>query len=232
MESKIRVLLVTEINLMGNVIADVLSDEPDIEVVATVSTSQEALACIQEKTVDIALVSTRLPNNGALQLTSAITENNPATKVLALGVTENKERILQFVEAGACGYIRRDDTVDDLLESIRAARDNRAQVSPRIAAALMERVAELTDLLSRYQNGLKSEFGALTPREMEVLELVGQGYSNQEIAGHLFIEVGTVKNHVHSILKKLDVSSREEAAAYLAVLRQRSSVKTATPIEV
>lgn len=220
MENKIRVLLVNEIPLLANVIADVLDDEEDITVVETVTGVQAALGRLQAGDIDIVLVSTRLPEDGALQLTRAITENDSEIKVLALGVVENKERILQFVEAGAAGYIRSDHSVDDLLQSIRSAQADRARVSPRIAAALMERVAELTDLLERYQAGVSTDFDELTPRELEVLDLVAQGYSNRKIADTLFIEVGTVKNHVHSILSKLDVSNREDAAAYLAIVRQ------------
>jgi two-component system nitrate/nitrite response regulator NarL len=217
----IRILLVNEIRLMGNVIAEVLDDEPDIQVVAYVDQVEDALELVQAGEVDIVLVSTRMPHNGALMLTQAIAENDPEIKVLALGVSDNKERILQFVEAGAAGYIRRDDSVEDLLESIREAEDDRAQVSTKIAAALMARVAELTELLSKYQEGISPEFEELTPRELEVLDLIARGYSNQRIADHLFIEVGTVKNHVHNILKKLEVGSREDAAAYLAIVRQQ-----------
>jgi DNA-binding NarL/FixJ family response regulator len=223
METKIRVLLVNEIPLLANVIADVLEDEEDITVIATVASVSEALGQLQTDEIDIVLVSTRLPGDGALQLTRAVTENDPQIKVLALGVVENKERILQFVEAGAAGYIRSDHSVEDLLESIRSAQADRARVSPKIAAALMERVAELTDLLERYQAGVSTDFDELTPRELEVLDLIARGYSNRKIADTLFIEVGTVKNHVHSILSKLDVSNREDAAAYLAIVRQGES---------
>lgn len=220
MQEKIRVLLVNEIPLLANVIADVLDDEDDIAVVETVDNVQSALAFLQDDGIDIVLVSTRLPGDGALQLTRSVTEQDPEIKVLALGVAENTERILQFVEAGASGYIRSDHSVDDLLESIRAAQSDRAKVSPKVAAALIERVSELTDLLARYQAGVSTDFDELTPRELEVLDLVAQGYSNRKIADTLFIEVGTVKNHVHSILSKLEVGSREDAAAYLAIVRQ------------
>lgn len=220
MPEKIRVLLVNEIPLLANVIADVLNDELDITVVETVENVQQALAHIQDDGIDIVLVSTRLPGDGALQLTRSVTEKDPNIKVLALGVAENTERILQFVEAGASGYIRSDHSVGDLLESIRAAQSDRAKVSPKVAAALIERVSELTDLLGRYQAGVSTDFDELTPRELEVLGLVAQGYSNRRIADTLFIEVGTVKNHVHSILTKLDVGSRDDAAAYLAIVRQ------------
>ena len=172
--------------------------------------------------VDMVLVSTRLPNDGALQLTDTMTEVDSSLKVLALGVSEKKERILQFVEAGASGYVRKDDSVDDLIKAIRAAHRDQAKVSPGVAAALMARVSELTDLLTMFEGGMPEDYSELTPRELEILELIAKGYSNQKIADHLFIEVGTVKNHVHSILNKLDVRSREDAASYLAIIQGQS----------
>lgn len=166
------------------------------------------------------MVSTRLPDRGALRLTEAVTETNPTMAVLVLGVTEKKERVLQYVEAGAVGYIVRDDTVEDMLAAIRAAQKGNALVSPEIASALMERVSELAGMFADLETGV-IESADLTSREVEVLELLGQNLTNQEIAERLVIEVGTVKNHVHSILNKLDVSTRDEAATYLALIYQR-----------
>jgi DNA-binding NarL/FixJ family response regulator len=214
----IRVLLVNEFQLMGNIIAEVLEDEPDIEVIGCVTTPQNALEKVANEEVDMVLISTRLPDDGALQLTVAMTEKDSSLKVLALGVSEKKERVLQFVEAGATGYIRKDDSVDDLIKAIRAAHKDQAKVSPKVAAALMARVSELTDLLTMVESGTLEDYNELTPRELEVLELIGKGYSNQKIADNLYIEIGTVKNHVHSILNKLDVRTRDDAAAYLAII--------------
>lgn len=215
----IRVLLVNEFELMGNIITEVLGDEPDIEVIGCVTTPQDALVKISNEDVDMVLVSTHLPNDGALRLTSKMTNVDSSLKVLALGVSEKKERVLQFVEAGASGYVRKDDSVDDLIKAIRAANKDQAKVSPKIAAALMARVSELTDLLTMVESGMPEDYSDLTPRELEILELIANGYSNQKIADSLFIEVGTVKNHVHNILNKLDVSTREDAAAYLAIIK-------------
>jgi DNA-binding NarL/FixJ family response regulator len=215
----IRVLLVNEFQLIGNVIAEVLEDEPDIEVIGCVTTPQSALTKVANDDVDMVMVSTRLPNDGALRLTGAMTEVDSSLKVLALGVSENKERVLQFVEAGASGYVRKDDSVDDLIRAIRAAHKDKAEVSPKVAAALMSRVSELTDLLTMIGSGMPEDYNELTARELEILELISKGYSNQKIADHLFIEVGTVKNHVHSILNKLDVRTREDAATYLAIIK-------------
>jgi len=218
-ERKINLLLVNETRLMGNVIAAALEDEPDIHVTACVTNIEDAMKFVQEKEVDIALVSTRLPDQGALKLTSAITELTPSTKVLALGLTEEKQRVLRYLEAGATGYILKDDSLEDLIETVRAAQDGKVFISPQIAAALVERLSDLAHMFSGIENSV-SDTAGLTSRELEVLQLIGEGLTNQRIAEYLVIEVGTVKNHVHNILDKLNVSSRGEAAAFLAFIKK------------
>jgi RNA polymerase sigma factor (sigma-70 family) len=213
----IRVLLVNEMRLVSNVISSVLEDEPDIEIVGQATSLDEALALVTGS--DVVLVSTRLPDNGALKLTSAVAETDPSVKVLVLGLGESKERVLRYVEAGADGYVLKNNSVDELLRRIRAAQRGKALVSPKIAGALMSRVTELAQLFADIESGI-NEAVDLTPREREILELIGQGLTNQEIADRLVIEVGTVKNHVHSILQKLDVSSREDATPYLALIKE------------
>jgi two-component system nitrate/nitrite response regulator NarL len=213
-----RVLLVNEIRLMCNMIAAVIEDEPDIKVIGIATSIEEALAIVRRGNVDVALVSTKLGGNNALELTNTITQIAPGTKVLALGLTENRERVLRYVEAGAVGYVLPNDSVDEMLETIRAANRGQANVSPEIAAAMMERITELAQMFAQVDTSIL-ESTELTPREMEVLELIAQDKTNQEIASHLVIEVGTVKNHVHNILEKLNVSSRGEAAAYLAFIQ-------------
>jgi len=218
-ERPINLLLVNESGLIGNVISAALEDEPDIKVVASVTSADEALKIVQEQDIDVALVSTRLPDQGALKLTSAITKLAPSTKVLALGLTEEKKRVLRYVEAGATGYILKDQSLEDLVETVRAAQDGKVFVSPQIAAAMMERLSDLARMFSDIENNV-TDTTSLTARELEVLELIGKGFTNQQIAENLVIEIGTVKNHVHSILEKLDVRTRNEAAAYLAFIKK------------
>lgn len=217
-EHTINLLLVNEILLIGNVIAASLEDEPDINVVGCVTNLEDALKTVQEASVDIALVSTRLPEEGALKLTKAITGYAPKTKVLALGLTEEKRQVLRYLEAGAAGYILKDDSLEEMIKTVRAAQDNKVFVSPKIAAAMIERLSDLAQMFSEIENSVVAD-AELTPREIEVLELLGKNKTNQEIAECLVIEVGTVKNHVHSILDKLNVNSRGEAAAYLAFIK-------------
>lgn len=215
----IHILLVNEFRLIGNVIVAALEDEPDIRVIGCVTSPDEALKIVQEELVDVALVSTRLSDQGALKLTSAITDVAPDTKVLALGLTEEKKRVLRYVEAGATGYILKDDSLEELIETVRAAQDGKVFVSPQIAAAMVKRLSDLAQMFSDVENSVTDTAG-LTSREHEVLELIGKGHTNQEIADELVIEIGTVKNHVHSILDKLNVDSRGEAAAYLAFIKK------------
>ena len=216
---EIRILLVNDIQLISNVIAASLEDEPDITIVDCVSSAEDALISIQEQEIDVALVSTRLPNQGALEFTKNIAKFSPSTKVLALGLSEDKNQVLRFIEAGASGFVLKDNSVSELMENIRAAKDKKAFVSPEIASAIMNRLTELTQLLLDCGNSFPDE-ADLTPRELEILELIGRRMTNQQIAGELVIEVGTVKNHVHSILNKLDVGSRSDASAYLAFINE------------
>lgn len=215
----IRVLLVNEIRLMCNVLAAALEDEPDIRVIGCATSVEEALDKVRRLNVDIVLASTRLPEGDPLRLVENITQTDPTTDVLVLGVTEKKERVLPLVEAGASGYVTKDSSVDDLIEAIRAIQEGKAMASPHITAALMERLSKYASMFSDLETGIVDEAG-LTPRELDVLELLGKNYTNQQVAEELVIEVGTVKNHVHSILSKLNVSSREEAATYLALIKQ------------
>ncbi len=216
----IKVLLAIEVPLIGNIFTSVLEDEPDIQVAGCVTTVQEALNFIQRQEVNIALVSVGLPDQGALALTHRIVDCTPAVKVLVLGLLEeDKNDTLRYIEAGAAGYILKDSSLNELIRIIRLAQKGEAQVSTQVAGAMMERLSSLARMFSAVENKLDGDV-RLTARELEVLQYIGEGLTNQEIAARLVVEVGTVKNHVHSILEKLSVSNRDEAASYLAFLKR------------
>lgn len=218
--NSIQVLLVIEIPLIGNIFASVLEDEPDMQVAANIAASHEALAFIQEQAADIAVVSVGLPDPGALTLTRKLIDRAPAMKVLVLGLSEeDKNNALRFIEAGASGYICKDSSLKEFLECIRLAHKGEAQVSPKIAGAMMERLSNLARMFSALEHKMDKD-ARLTSRELQVLQFIGEGLTNQEIASRLVLEVGTVKNHVHSILEKLNVSNRGEAASYLAFVKR------------
>ncbi|MFN8596514.1 MAG: response regulator transcription factor [Anaerolineae bacterium] len=213
----IRVGLINSIRVLGNVIAAVLANEPDITVVGSTTSIEEAVALASR--CDVLIVSTRLPEHGALRTTQLIAQANLPAKVLVLGLAESKEEVLQYVEAGAAGYVLQDDSVDALLMKLRTTYAGSAVISPEIAGALLSRVAELAQDSDRTDVSSAPTFD-LTSREQEILRLIGKGLSNHEIAQQLVIEVGTVKNHVHHILRKLNVADRQAAAAYLDLLDQ------------
>lgn len=222
MATMIRILLVNQIPLLCHVIAAVLEDEPDMEVIGCASAVGEALE--QASASDVILVNIGMSDGTALRLIRTLADSGVPAKVLAMGLTESREQVLRYVQAGAAGYVLKDDSVEGLLQRIRGAYVGGVPVSPRIAAALMSRVAEYAQLLDQVESGVGLA-AELTAREQEILELVGQGLTNQQIAERLVIEVGTVKNHVHSILQKLDASSRHEAAATWAVVKESEAAR-------
>ncbi|MEJ2555125.1 MAG: response regulator transcription factor [Anaerolineae bacterium] len=214
----IGVLIVNKSSLMCSVTATALKYEPDIRVVGLATDVDEALDLIWTCNCDLVLANVNLPNKGALQLIRGAKALS-SVKVLVVGLTKAEEEvILRYIEAGAAGYVLGNDSVEDLLKNIRAVYNGEALVSPEVAAAMILRIAELAQPYSTIEPGT-DEVSELTPREREVLDLIGAGLSNQEIAVRLVIEVGTVKNHVHNILRKLDVSSRQDAAVYWGAIR-------------
>lgn len=217
--NQIRILLINEIQLISNVIAASLEDEPDILIVDCVSSLEDGLRILQKKNIDVVLVSPQTPSQGVLKFTAKVTEMSSTAKVLVLGLTEDAKQVLPFIEAGAAGIVLKDDSISDLLETIRAANNQQAIISPAIASAVMDRLSEVAHLLMDCSDSYPDEVN-LTPREKEILRLIGEKMTNQEIADQLFLQLGTVKNHVHSILGKLGVSSRDKASMYLALINE------------
>jgi two-component system, NarL family, nitrate/nitrite response regulator NarL len=214
----IRVLIVNQVSLTCDMFATVLSEQPDIEVVGYSTNIAGALAKIDR--CDVVVASTNLPEDGAIELTRAIVRLEKSARVLIVGLSESRADIVRCIEAGAQGYVHREDSVDELIRNIRSIYKGEALVTPDIAAALMNRLAELAASIEVVRPA-SVETAKLTPREREVLRLIGRNYTNQDIANHLIIEVGTVKNHVHNILSKLKVNSRREAANYLPIIKER-----------
>lgn len=215
----IKVLPIIEVRLIANIFADVLGAEPDIAIVGCATNAKDGLEIIQEQALDVALVSVGLPDQSALKLVRTILDISPTTKVLALGLSENADDVLKYIEAGAVGYILKDSSFNNLVETLRSTQRGEAHVSAKIAGAMIERLSSLARLFSTVENGI-TDGVRLTRREQQVLQCIGKGCTNQEIAALLLVEIGTVKNHVHNILEKLNVNNRDEAASYLAFIKK------------
>jgi DNA-binding NarL/FixJ family response regulator len=211
----IQVQIVHEIRLVCNALANVLRDEADIRVVGLASCIEDAKAQLEMRPCDVILVNVSRPSQHILKYIQEVAQKHTETKVLVVGVIEAEEFILQCFQAGAVGYALRNDSLEELLRKIRAAYHGKTFVSPEIAGALVSRVAELSRFVTNVdgdENNFSLLSAELTPREREVLRYLERGSSNQNIAEALTIEVGTVKNHVHNILKKLNVDNRKRAA--------------------
>ncbi|MCC6169595.1 MAG: response regulator transcription factor [Caldilineaceae bacterium] len=212
----IRTLIVHEVCLIADLLAQALNGQDDIQVVCSVASPEEALTHMVRHECDVVLANILLPDQGALNLTKLVTKKHPEIKMVVTGLLDSKTAILQCLEMGAAGVVQQDDSVDDLIAKVRHVAKGEAIVSPQVAGALIARLAELKRLateLNGYQEiSLQDQCTELTAREREILELLGKGYTNQQIADELIIGVGTVKNHVHNILEKLDVHTRKQAA--------------------
>jgi len=212
----IRVLVVHEHRLIGDMITAVLRREAGFEVSPCIHKVDRVTAHLEELLVDVVLVSMTLPDSSALPLVQRIRERFLGCKVVVTNLIRSKRAILQYLEEGAAGYILEDEPLSELAQKIRAIYNETLHIPPDVASALVSRLAELKQLVANLNDAqhmrIKDSHQELTPREQEVLALLAKGQTNQEISDALFIEVGTVKNHVHNIFRKLDIHERQQAA--------------------
>jgi two-component system, NarL family, nitrate/nitrite response regulator NarL len=208
-----RIFIAAPVRLYRDGLAEVFGRDERFEVCGGAATRSETLALVHDGDFDVVLVDADLPRAGTLVREVAQRPSDP--KVVVLGVEEVKEEILPLVEAGIAGYVTREGSIADLFASVECAVRGETVASPRIVATLMERVARLT----REQRS-SQEPGILTTRERQIVDLIEEGLSNRDIARRLYIELPTVKNHVHNILEKLHVHRRGEAVARLRVASQ------------
>lgn len=222
----IRILLAHSSRLVCDSFRTVLDSVEDVYVVGCATTAEELHFLLPHS--NVVLLGSQLDGTPATDLLDEIRMTHQQTKVLILGLDEKPEQIIHFVEAGASGYILQNESVTDMVEKLQATQEEKAIISPSIAAAMMERLTHLANMEAplAFLEKRESQLDELTPREEEVLHLIGDGCTNQEIADQLYIECGTVKNHVHKILKKLDVNSRHEAA-YVLQAQQSPAMATA-----
>lgn len=215
----IRVLIAHPTQAASSVFAQTLSQESDLRIVYQVNTAHEALARIGNDNCHIVLAAASLPDDGAMTLVRKLKASESGVRVIVTGMTDDKKEILRYISAGASGYTLQADGVSMLVETVRGVYQEKAFISQEIAAALMVYLAKLSTITSRTLANTATT-ADLTSRENEVLTLMAAGCSNQEIAERLVIGIGTVKNHVHSVLKKLNLRSRKETAIYLSHVQQ------------
>lgn len=208
--AQIRVLVVDDHDLFRAGLSSVLASHADIEVVAQASAGRSGVRLAHELRPDVVLMDLRMPDLDGPGAMRAILEDNPSVRLLALTVASDESDVAAAMIAGASGYLLKDSPIDDVVEAVRAAARGVAWLSPRAAEALLERIRR-----EHVEPGPSPELEQdLSPRELEVLQLVARGLDNSEIAAELSISPRTAKNHVSSILAKLEVPNRIQAATY------------------
>ena len=201
----------------SELLADHLDGSPYLEVVGTSVTSEATLDLVNLREPDLVVSHADAPRNGSLRLAQRLRAKNPATPLVVFGVDAGPSTTVEYLEAGAISYVREDDGLEALDSALRDVLSDRSRLDPEVGYRVVRRLAQLAEICRR--KGLDAgRLQRLTPREREVLELLGEGLTNAQIADRMYVEVSTVKSHVHSILEKLEVHDREEAARYLLLV--------------
>ncbi|MFI2858560.1 response regulator [Paenibacillus sp. JSM ZJ436] len=215
--NKINILLVDDHQIVRRGIAFYLALQPDFELVGEVSNGQEAVEQAAELNPDVILMDLNMPVMDGIEATRRILERDRKVRILMLTSFSDRSHIVPALQAGAAGYILKDVEPDQLAEAIRSAYKGMIQLHPDIAAALVQTSQPQP---APPQTWMPLQGEVLTRREREVLMLVARGMSNKEIAAELTIAEKTVKSHVSSILAKLHVTDRTQAALYAVQSRQ------------
>jgi DNA-binding NarL/FixJ family response regulator len=197
----INVVLAEDHHVVRAAVAEFLSKEPDIRVVGQVAEGGPVLFdAISRLHPHVLVLDAHMPGQKVVESAQFLQAKHPEVHILVLSAHDRREYVEGLLRAGAVGYVLKDDLPESLLQAVRAAAKGQPWLSAKAAAVL-------------WRKNLTEEV-RLTPRELEVLQLIVDGRSNDEIAAQLFLSLQTVKNHVHAIYTKMGVASRVEAVLY------------------
>lgn len=205
---KTRILLADDHTIFRESLHRLLSDEGDIEVVGDAQDGRETVKLACELLPDIVIMDIAMPLLNGLEATCQIKRHCPQVKVLILSMHDNEEYIRGALAKGAMGYLLKDASSRELIDSIRAVHKGESVLSPAITRLVIE------DYLRWGDVGVEDENDGLSPREREVLQLIAEGYTNKEIADILCISIKTVQAHRSNLMNKLDLHDRGELIKY------------------
>ncbi len=211
----ISLLLVDDQNLIRQGLKALLELEPDLVVVGEAENGAIASDRVQELQPNVVLMDIRMPVMDGVTATKVICQHFPDVNILVLTTFDDDTYVVAAIKNGAKGYLLKDTPAEEIAAAIRAVALGYTHLAPGMMAKVMSGQIDRTEIT------LPPELAELTPRELEILELIAVGANNREIAGQLYISEGTVKNHVTNILNRLNLRDRTQAAilakTYLAI---------------
>jgi DNA-binding NarL/FixJ family response regulator len=205
----IRVMLVDDQRLMREGLRILLDMEPDLEVVGEAGDGRQAVESYPQLLPDVVLMDVRMPEMDGVEATRRILTVYPQARVVILTTFDDDEYVFEGIRAGAVGYMLKAASGEELADAVRTVAGGGALIEPSVARRVMAEFARLSRPSSEEKEKL---IEPLSDREIDVLRLVSQGFSNREIAEHLYLAEGTVKNYVSSVMQKLSVRDRTQAA--------------------
>jgi DNA-binding NarL/FixJ family response regulator len=222
MGETISLVLVDDNRLLREGLARLIREQKDFRILAASADAEEAMVKVREAKPDVVLLDFGLEGHDSLALTATVHRDVPEAKVIMLGLLPIEEDIASFVRAGASGFIMRDATFDDFVRTIRSVVAGMVVLPVQLTGSLFNQIAH-----QAVRRGVPRELEAirLTQREREVIDLIGKGLANKDIAAHLHIAIHTVKSHVHNVLEKLALHSRLEVAAFSRTQGDRKLVE-------
>jgi DNA-binding NarL/FixJ family response regulator len=204
----VNVLVVSDIRIYREGLRELLSRSDEMCVLGVAASDEETFSFLAGSCVDVMLLD--IATDKAISITKSVSVTFSDAKIVAFGLTDDKNEIIEYAEAGISGYVSKDSSAEELVKVILQASQGELDCSAKVAGALLERLSKLART-----NKNPYMLDTLTPRELQVAQLISKGLSNSEIASHLKIRVATAKTHVHHVLDKLGVSRRAQVVMQL-----------------
>ena len=206
---EVRVVVVDDHDLFRTGLKTLL-EEQGVNVVGEAPNGQTAIRLAGELAPDVVVMDLNMPGLTGVETTRKLSGVAPLTRVVVLTISADDDDVMDAVMAGACGYLLKDSSIQDLIVGIRAAAAGESLISPQIAAKVLRRLRSQ----SSNEDAAETIRAELSDREIQVLKLIANGKDNAQIARELFISPKTVKNHISNILMKLQIDNRIQAAVY------------------
>ena len=206
---ELRVLVVDDHDLFRTGLRNLL-EEQGVNVVGEAENGETAIRLASDLAPDVVVMDLNMPGAGGVETTRRLSSLAPLSRVVVLTISADDDDVMNAVMAGACGYLLKDSSIQELIAGIRAASEGESLISPQIAAKVLQRLRAQ----SKDADAAETIRAELSDRELQVLKLIANGKDNAQIARELFISPKTVKNHISNILMKLQIENRIQAAVY------------------